>query len=179
VLEAVGRALVAKKTGAPLPPHASDLIFPLLSLAFERLACLQNRGGYLKQRITALEVKAQYTGWRSQAQKWPSAAQEYTAGQGMQPAGNTAQQQQQQQQQQQLSTQPSVTVVAAAAASGKNTAVCGICAAKNRYEVEVNNLPAADPATLRHPPNLCPNKGLLECAGWKVLDEMFRARKKR
>jgi len=72
-----------------------------------------------------------------------------------------------------------MTVVAAAVASGKNTAVCGICAAKNRYEVEVNNLPAADPATLRHPPNLCPNKGLLECAGWKVLDEMFRARKKR
>mmetsp|Transcript_2264 Transcript_2264/g.4762 ORF Transcript_2264/g.4762 Transcript_2264/m.4762 type:complete len:109 (+) Transcript_2264:848-1174(+) len=37
-LEAVGYMLDAKKDGAPIPPHSTDLIFPLLALTFRRLS---------------------------------------------------------------------------------------------------------------------------------------------
>uniref|UniRef100_A0A0G4HMJ4 Uncharacterized protein n=1 Tax=Chromera velia CCMP2878 TaxID=1169474 RepID=A0A0G4HMJ4_9ALVE len=61
-LEAVGRALIAQKTGAPLPLHASDMVFSLLALAFERLACLRDRGGQTEARMSVIEVKLQSMG---------------------------------------------------------------------------------------------------------------------
>mmetsp|Transcript_40572 Transcript_40572/g.79950 ORF Transcript_40572/g.79950 Transcript_40572/m.79950 type:complete len:250 (+) Transcript_40572:563-1312(+) len=79
-LEAVRRALIAKKTGAPLPPHASDMVFPLLALAFERLTCLKDKGGQTEARMSAVEAKLQSMGGKPpQTQKW--SLQEYESGQ--------------------------------------------------------------------------------------------------
>mmetsp|Transcript_2264 Transcript_2264/g.4763 ORF Transcript_2264/g.4763 Transcript_2264/m.4763 type:complete len:96 (+) Transcript_2264:1238-1525(+) len=76
--------------------------------------------------------------------------------------------QQQQQQQQQGNTGGG-----AAAASS----VCGICAAKNRYEVRVHGATPQNVASMKHSLSECPNQGLPDCAGWKMIDELYRATK--
>uniref|UniRef100_A0A0G4H094 Uncharacterized protein n=1 Tax=Chromera velia CCMP2878 TaxID=1169474 RepID=A0A0G4H094_9ALVE len=86
--------------------------------------------------------------WRLSYRTWePSPT--FTAGQAK-PQGGSANHPQQQQQRAQLG----LTAATAAAAGSAAAQVCGICAAKNRYEIDVNHLPAADPACLPEAPTV-------------------------
>uniref|UniRef100_A0A0G4GKD7 Uncharacterized protein n=1 Tax=Chromera velia CCMP2878 TaxID=1169474 RepID=A0A0G4GKD7_9ALVE len=68
---------------------------------------------------------------------------------------------------------------AAAAASSGGPSVCGICAAKNRYKVKVLGKQAADPASMKHAQADCPNQGLPNCEGFKMIDQLFRVSSKK
>uniref|UniRef100_A0A0G4HS31 Uncharacterized protein n=1 Tax=Chromera velia CCMP2878 TaxID=1169474 RepID=A0A0G4HS31_9ALVE len=128
------------------------MVFLLLALAFERLAYIRNRGGQTEARMSVIEAKLQSMGGKPpQTQKW--CIQEYGSGQTKQQVGTANQQQQQQR-------AGGLTVAAAAAAGNTTALVSGICAIKNRYDVDVNHLPPADPTSLRHPQTLCPNQGI-------------------
>uniref|UniRef100_A0A0G4G4F3 Uncharacterized protein n=1 Tax=Chromera velia CCMP2878 TaxID=1169474 RepID=A0A0G4G4F3_9ALVE len=70
---------------------------------------------------------------------------------------------------------------AAAAASSGGPSVCGICVAKNRYEVKVlgKQAAAADPASMKYAQADYPNQGLPDCEGFKMIDQLFRASSKK
>uniref|UniRef100_A0A0G4HXS9 Uncharacterized protein n=1 Tax=Chromera velia CCMP2878 TaxID=1169474 RepID=A0A0G4HXS9_9ALVE len=134
-LEAGGQALDATRVGAPTPPHATDLIFPLLALAFKRLSQLRDRAVYTEHRMSSVEAKILRMG---------QPAPQYVTQAHLQLASAGKQQQRK-------------DGGAAAAASSGGPSVCGICAAKNRYEVKVLGKQAADPASMKHAQADCPN----------------------
>jgi len=156
-LEAGGQALDATRVGAPTPPHATDLIFPLLALAFKRLSQLRDRAAHTEHRMSSVEAKILRMG---------QPAPQYVTQAHLQLASAGKQQQRK-------------DGGAAAAASSGGPSVCGICAAKNRYEVKVLGKQAADPASMKHAQADCPNQGLPDCEGFKMIDQLFRASSKK